>query len=168
MTELNSIEVRNGGRKYYLGILLIWLAIMAVGFLIPEQREGSIDFFFGKWSFAKLPVFFVFIAWPFVCLFYLFDKRVKIRIDREGIWSLKYGSVSWGDIWYFYTKVINRRGDTSGRELLIRLKDTEDRQDKEEVFQLDKKDRTFEDIRAVVEYYAAKYKIEDLGHDTAV
>ena len=56
-------------------------------------------------------------------------------------------------------------GDKSGRELLIRLKDTEDRLDKEEVLRLDKRDKTFKEIRAMIEYYAAKNKIVDLGHE---
>jgi hypothetical protein len=168
LTELNSIEVKAGDKKFYIGLLFVWLVIMAVGFLIPEQRKESIDFFFGKWSFAKLPALFVFTGWPIACFYFLFDKRVKIRIDKDGIWSLKYGSLSWDDIWYFDTKVIVWRGDNSGRQLHIRLKDTKDRLDKEEVFRLEKMDKSFEDIRAMIEYYAAKYKIEDLGHENAV
>ena len=165
MTELNSIEVREGGKKFYIALLLVWFAIIAIAFLIPEQRKGSIEFWFGKWSFGKLPAIFVFGGWPCFCLFHLLDKRVKIRIDKDGIWSLKYGNVSWEDIWYLDTKAIQWKGDKSGRQLHIRIKDTEDRLDKEEFLRLDKKDKTFEEIRAMIEYYAAKYKIEDLGHE---
>jgi hypothetical protein len=168
LTELNLIEVREGGKKYFIGLLLLWLACMAMAFLIPEQRKSSIDFLFGKWSFAKLPAIFVFGGWPCFCLFHLLDKRVKIRIDKDGIWSLKYGNVSWDDIWYFDTKVTVWRNDRSGRELHIRLKDTEDRLDKEEFLRLDKRNKSFEEIRAMIEYYATKYKIEDLGHENPI
>jgi hypothetical protein len=168
LTELNSIEVREGWKKYYLIILFVWFAIIGVAFLIPEQRKGSIDFFLSKWSFSKLPVILVFTAWPSFCLFYLFDKRVKVRIDKNGIWSLKSGNVSWEDIWYFYSTVYKMRNDGDLFKLHIRLKDTEKLLDKEIDLKLHRMDKNFEDIRAVVEYYAAKYKIEDLGHDNEI
>jgi hypothetical protein len=168
LTELNSIEVREGWKKYYLIILFVWFAIMGVAFLIPEQRQGSVDFFFGKWSFAKLPVILVFTGWPSFCLFYLLDKRVKLRIDKNGIWSLKNGNIPWDDIWYFYSTVYRMRNDGDVFKLHVRIKDTEDRQDKEILLRLHRMDKNFEEIRTVVENYATKYNIEDLGHNDEV
>ena len=145
--------------------ILAWVAFLSIGFIIPEQRKGTIDFFFGKWNFAKLPMFLFLIAWLSVCLFYYLDKSIKVRVDSNGVWSKKSGSLSWDDIWYFNSTVCKMRTDGDLYKLHIRLKDTEDRLDKEVIFRFRRMDKTFDEIRPIVEYYAGKYQIQDLGHE---
>ncbi|HEY8969090.1 MAG TPA: hypothetical protein VIM64_08350, partial [Puia sp.] len=109
--ELNSIEVREGWKKYYLIYFFAFLVAFSFVFIIPEQRKDSIDFFFGKWKFAKLPFFLLFAFVPSLCLFYYFDKRVKVRIDSNGIWSRRKGNIVWSDIWYFNSTVCKMRSN---------------------------------------------------------
>ncbi|GGB10542.1 hypothetical protein [Puia dinghuensis] len=168
MTDTNFIEVREGGKKYYLFCFFAILFIFSFGFIIPGQRKESIDFLFGKWNFAKLPFFLAFAFVPSLCLFYFFDKRVKVRIDSNGIWSRKYGNIGWNDIWYFNSTICKMRSDGDIYKLHVRLKDTEERLDKEATLKFRRMDRNFDEIRAVVEYYAGKYQIEDLGHESEV
>ena len=168
LTDTNVIEVREGWKKYYLFYFFAFLLIFSFAFIIPEQRKNSIDFFFGKWSFAKLPFFLMFAFVPSLCLFYYFDMRVKVRIDCNGIWSRKYGNLAWDDIWYFNSTICKMRSDGDIYKLHIRLKDTEDRLDKEATLKVRRMDKTFDEIRTVVEYYANKYQIEDLGHESEV
>jgi hypothetical protein len=166
--ELNSIEVREGWKKYYLFYFFAILFIFSFGFIIPSQRKESLDFLFGKWNFAKLPFLLGFAFVPALCLYYYFDKRVKVRIDGHGIWSKRKGIVAWNDIWYFNSTVCKMRSEGDIYKLHIRLKDTETRLDKEETFKFRRMDKSFDEIRSVLEYYAGKYNIEDLGHESEV
>ena len=49
-------------------------------------------------------------------------------------------------------------------QILVRLKDTETRIDEEVLLKFQNMDKGFDEIRPIVEHYAQKYKIEDLGH----
>ena len=164
MTDIYSIEVRNGGRNKYLFYFFWILFIFSFGFTIPSQRKESMDFFFGKWSFTKLPFFLGVAFVPSLCLFYYFDKGVKVRIDGDGIWSRKNGSITWNEILSYSSTFTKgpRYGDIY--QLFIRLKDTETRIDEEVILKFQNIDKAFGQIRPVVEHYAPKYKIEDLGH----
>jgi hypothetical protein len=166
--DTNSIEVREGWKKYYLFWFFAILLVFSFGFIIPSQRKESLDFFFGKWSFAKLPFILGFAFIPSLCLYYYFDKRVKVRIDSEGVWSRRKGIVAWNDIWYFNSTICKMRSDGDIYKLHIRLKDTEEKSDAEETLKFRRMDKSFDEIRSVVEYYASKYNIEDLGHENEV
>jgi len=161
-----SIEIREGWKGYYLTCFFAIVFIFSLGVIIPEQRKGTIEFFFGKWSFAKLPFLLMFAFIPGLCLFYYFDKRVKVRIDSSGIWSRKNGKLSWDDIWYFNSTVCKMKSDGDVYMLHVRLKDTENRLDREVNLKFRRVDKNFDEIRAVVEYYARKYEIQDLGHES--
>jgi hypothetical protein len=123
---------------------------------VPVGITGYIAYF--------LP--FVFI--PSFCLFYYFDKRVKVRIDSDGIWSRRYGNIPWDDVWYFNCTIMKMGSDGDIYTLHIRLKDTEDRQDKEVRLKFRRMDKSFDEVRGVVEYYAGKYQIQDLGYENEV
>ena len=51
-------------------------------------------------------------------------------------------------------------------KLHVRLKDTENRLDKEVNLKFRRMDKSFDEIRAVLKYYARKYEIRDLGHES--
>ncbi|NNV57144.1 hypothetical protein [Limnovirga soli] len=163
MTELNSIEVREGWKKYYLFSFLAFVGIISVCFLIPSQRQGIIDYFFGKWTIAKLPGFIVLFGIMGLCLFYYFDNRVKLKVDRNGIWTFKHKETPWDDIWYFSTTVCNmKEGDLY--YLKLRLKDKEDRLDKELKIRYRRMDKDFTVVREIISCYAKQHNIQDLGH----
>jgi len=168
LTEIHSIEVREGWKKGYLLFFLTWMFCMSLGFFIPEQRHESIEFFFGKWNFAKLPFISFFVLVPCISLFYYFDKRVKVRIDSNGIWSGKNGSFPWDDIGYFNSTVSKAIGDAATYKLYIRLKDPEGTLGKEVMLKFRRMDKSFDEIRTVVEYYANRFKIGDEGHESEV
>lgn len=164
MTSIYSIEVRTGDRNKYLFHFFLIVFIFSFAFIIPSQRKESTDFFFGKWSFAKLPFFLVFAFVPSVCLFFYFDKGIKVRIDSEGIWSKKYGNIVWSEIYSVYSTFTKgpRYGDIY--QLYVRLQDTEARVDEEVKLKFQNMDKSFDEIRPIVEFYARKYNIEDFGH----
>ncbi|MBS1915533.1 MAG: hypothetical protein JST87_04600 [Bacteroidetes bacterium] len=167
MTELNSIEVREGWKNYYLFGFFAIMTIIISAFVIPSQRQDTINFFFSKWTIAKLPVFIMFIGVMGLCLFYYFDKRVKLKVDKDGIWTVKYKETLWDDIGYFSTTICKmKEGDIY--YLKIRLKDTEDRLDKELKIRYRRMDKDFEEVRQIISYYAAKHNIQDLGHENEI
>lgn len=89
-------------------------------------------------------------------------------MNSDGIWSRRKGNITWSDIWYFSSTACKMRSDGDIHKLHVRLKDTEDRLDAEETFKFRRVDKSFDEIRSVVEYYAGKYNIEDLGHENEV
>jgi hypothetical protein len=163
LTDLQSIEVREGSKKYYFFGLLVWIAIL-ISF-IREQGGDTIDLFSGKWSFRKLEMLLLFTVWPLYCLFFLFDKRIKLRIDKNGIWTIRNNNIFWGDIWYFSSGVYKMRTQANIYYFKVRLRDTETTVDKEIKIRLQRMDKAFEDIRSVIEYYAAKNNVYDMGHE---
>ena len=167
MTELEYIEVREGWKNYYLFGFLGFLTLIIFSCIFPESRQSNIDFFLGKLTLAKLPGFIVIYGIMGLCLFYYFDNRVKLKVDNTGIWTIKYKETPWDDIWYFSTTICKmKEGDLY--YLKIRLKDTENRFDKELKIRYRRMDKEFRQVREVIEHYAIKYSIQDLGHEKEV
>lgn len=164
MTKLNSIEVREGSKKYYLLGVLAFPTIIAIGFIIPSQRQDTIDYFFGQWTVAKLPAFIVLFGIMGICLFYYFDNRIKLRVDKNGIWTRKYKNTPWDDIWYFSSTICKmKEGDIY--YLKLRLKDIDDGLDKELKIRYRRMDKKFENVREIISYYATKHNVLDMGHE---
>lgn len=126
------------------------------------------DFVFGKWSFKKLPFFLWFAFMPSLPLYYYLDRRIKVRIDSEGIWSRRYGNMTWREIWSFSSTFNKGQRYPDIYQLQIRLKDTETRVGEEVTLKFQEMDKRFEEIRSVVEYYARKYEIEDSGNTNLI
>jgi hypothetical protein len=162
-TELNSIEVREGWKGYYLFAFGIW-AFGIIYMLFSPNSQKSINFLFSNWTLAKLPTFIVLLGLPALCLYYYFGKRVKLKVDKEGIWTNRYKTLPWTDIWYFSSTISKmREGDLY--YLKLRLVDTEERLDKEVKIRIRRMDKDFPEIREIVEYYASQNNIKDLGHE---
>lgn len=143
---------------------LAFAAFIAICFIIPSQRQGAIDYFFGKWSIAKLPGHIVLFGIMGFCLFYYFDNRIKLKVNQKGIWTIKYKNIPWNSIWYFSSTICKvKEGDIY--YLKIRLKDTEERVGKEFKIRYRRMDKEFRDVREIISFYTAKYNIQDLGHE---
>jgi hypothetical protein len=159
LTDFLSIEVKDGWKKLCLLGLVFWMIFVAIGF-IPEYRKETMNFLFGKWSFTKLPMFISSACWLLYCLYYYLDKRVKLKIDQNGIWTIKYKDVYWTDIWQFNsTEYKMRRSEGDIYYLFFLLKNG-----KEIKIRLHRMEQNFLDIRSIIEYYAAKHNIIDMGH----
>jgi hypothetical protein len=167
LTDLHFIEVREGWKNYYLFCFLGFVALIIFSCTYPESRQSNIDIFFGKWTFAKLPLLITIYGMMGICLFFYFDKRVKLKIDRNGIWTLKYKEILWTDIWYFNTTILNQR-EGNLYYIKFRLKDTENRFDKEIKIRYRRMDKDFEEVRGVISYFAKTHNIQDLGHENEI
>ena len=131
----------------------------------PSFRKETMDFFFGKLSLLKLPFILIFAIVPCIGLWYLFDKQVKVRIDNDGIWSRKYGTLAWVNICFFSSSICKMRNDGDIYRLHITSKGPDGLLSDEEILTFRRMDKNFDEIRAAVEYYAGKYNIEDKGHE---
>lgn len=165
-TDLTSIEVREGWKKYYLVAFLGWIAFVAAIFII--QPKQTADFFFRTFSMGQIPALFFLIAIPAICIFYYFDTGIKVRIDKDGIWRRKNGIIEWNTIWYFDTTILKDGLDGDTHYLKLKLKDRQDQPGKEITIKFRRIDKSFIDIRDVVCYYAQLHNIDDMGHEKEI
>ena len=125
-TELNiqeNFEIKEGWKGYYLSALIIWIGLIAICFVFEKSRQETINFFFYNWTWIKLPALLMILSIPAVCLFYYFDRRVKLMLNKDGIWTKKHGTLSWKTLLYFYSK----QGYHSGGDIyMIYLKRKEE------------------------------------------
>jgi len=155
------LEVREGWKGYYLFWCFVWFAIIPICLIIPSQRQDTWNFFFRNWNINKWPAFLVLFGIPAICLFYYFDKKVKIRIDALGIWTKKHGTIFWNTIsTYRTTQVYQKEGDQY--TIILQLKEPE--HESEVRIEFRRMNKSIEEIREAISHYAIQYDIGDKGH----
>jgi hypothetical protein len=162
-TDLNTekiLEVRKGGKGYYLFWGIAWVMLILSFFILPSKRQDTIDIFY-NWKLAKLPVFLVIIGIPVICLYNYLDTRVKIKIDDLGIWTKKHGTIFWNDIISYRTKQVYLNEGNLYILILI-LNETDPGREIEIEFK--RMDKSIDEIREVISYYATQCGIENMGH----
>jgi hypothetical protein len=166
MTVLDTLEVRNyKSLKWKTLIVLLLFITVAISGIIQIFSKNFWTAF--KFYYVHALFLFAVIIWGIIyyskSLYY--DKELQLRIDKYGIWTPKYKTWDWKDIWYFnttdeyvgkgdrlYTLEIKlKEGINEGRDYLI--------------LPLDNCDIPKEHIRSVLEKYAVMYGIKDLGHE---
>lgn len=165
-TDPTSIEVREGGKKYYLLGFLGW--ILFVAFIFIVQPKQTADFFLNNFSMGKLPSLFFVIVLPAIGIFYYFNTGIQVKIDKNGVWHKKNGIIEWKNIWHFNTTISKGGLHGNTHYLKLKLKDTPDQSDQEIILKFRRVDKSFIDIRDVVSYYAQQHNIEDKGHEKEI
>ncbi|MES2372569.1 MAG: hypothetical protein V4557_08320 [Bacteroidota bacterium] len=165
-TDLTSIEVREGWKKYYLIGFLGWMAFVAAIFIIWPKQTAF--FFYNTFSMGQTASLFFLIAIPAICIFYYLDTGIKVRIDQNGVWRRKDGIIEWNTVWHFHTTILKSGLSSNTHYLKLKLKDTQDQLDKEITVKFRRTDKKFVDIRDVVSYYAQQHGIEDMGHEKEI
>ncbi len=92
-TDLTSIEVREGSKNYYLLTIIFCIGLLAFN----SQHyfdNGVFDIKKITFHHAFYDVLLI-IAIP-GCIYFYYDKRIKVIIDNTGIWTKKYDAVPWG------------------------------------------------------------------------
>ena len=159
----DTLEIKEGWKGYYIFNFFLWIAVIAVFLIFAKNRQDAFDFFFSNWTWAKLPTFLVIIGIPAICLFYYFDKRVKAKFSNDGIWTKKYGNISWQSISSFYSRqTYSKEGDIY--TICFNRQEQADPSVKEIKIELRRMNTPFDEVRNKISMYAIKYGIEDLGH----
>lgn len=164
-TDLYCLEVHNEKT-------LKWKRLLAIVLFSIAGISIIIQLFFNKFwaSFRPLYLNAVWILGLVVYGIVHWSKsvfelnKVVLRIDKDGIWTPKYGLWQWPDIWYFNT--IDENVGRGERINFLEVKLREGINDGKDylLFSLDDYDVHKEQIRAAFEKYAALYGINDLGH----
>ena len=93
------------------------------------------------------------------------NKELQLKIDKNGIWTPKYKTWKWKDVWYFNTTDEYVGKGERLYTLEIKLKDGMNEGKDYLILPLDNYDIPKEEIRSALEKYAAQYDIKDLGHE---
>ena len=100
----NNLTAKNDRNffLFYLIIAAIPIAGLTYSYLKNPEKE-SLDF---KKDPIWLSIILLFILFLFAYFLYkyFFDKKVKLIIDKDGIWTPKSGLVKWQSVWYMYQK----------------------------------------------------------------
>lgn len=159
----DTLEIKEGWKGYYIFNFILWIAVLAAVLIFTKKRRDAFDFFFSNWTWAKLPTFLVIIGIPAICLFYYFDKRVKVKISNDGIWTKKDGTISWQSFSSFHSQqTYSKDGDIY--TIYFRRKEQAHSSGKEIKIELRRMNTPFNEVRNKIRLYAIKYGIEDIGH----
>ena len=165
-TELESLEVRNYSSLKWKTLIVLLLFIAATISIIIQIASKDFWIHFKSSSvyyFIGLVIMIFGIIYYSKSLYY--DKELQLKIDNEGIWTPKYKTWKWEDIWYFNTKdEFTGNGDRLNT-LEVKLKEGTKNGKEYLLFPLDNYDKPKEQIRKILERYAALNNIQDLGHE---
>ena len=164
-TELDSLEVRNYSSLKWKTIIALLLCAATLTSIIVQISSKNF------WLHFKPSSMFYFVAlsittWGIIyysqSLYY--DKWIQLKIDKDGIWTTKYKTWLWNDIWYFSTSD-EKDGNDRINFLEIKLKDGVNDERNSLLLPLDNYDKSKEEIRSILEKYAALNNVQDLGHE---
>jgi len=94
-----------------------------------------------------------------MCYKYFFDKKVKRIVDKDCIWTSRYGQVQWQSVWYIFQQEI--KGRINQEKLVIKLNED----DKELTLDTTYYDKTAEEILNALKEYSKGFEIQFLGFD---
>ena len=124
-----------------------------------------IDLFHTHFTIVQYFFLLVFLAMFVYPLIKLTDNKVKVRIDKEGIWTKKQGTIPWTSIWYVYSTERTERAMTA-TNLKIKLKESPENPEGKEIrIPLSALDKDLDEVRKTLNYFTQSYGIYDLGHD---
>src|SRR6185503_1782465 len=151
----NELIAKNTTKKnLYIAILFSAIGL----YLLAGPYEKTRVLF--SWNIVFSIILVVWLASGFVFFLYRYlDKRIKLVINKKGIWTKKNGLATWEQVWYFFIKI---GGDkTKIENLVLKLKESETK-----IFiNLNEYDKGKEEILTSFRHYAAQYPINDLGFD---
>ena len=164
-TSIDTLEVYNQKSlkwKTIIALLLFIIAAIRLTILIISK-----DY----WTNFKPASIFWLILLPLLVtgIFYYskslyYNKQVQLKIDQNGIWTPTCKTWFWKDIWYFSTS-----NESNGKYrinfLQIKLKDDVNDKKNSLLLPIDNYDKSKEEIRSIIEKYAALNNVQDLGDE---
>ena len=164
-TDIESLIVRNYRSLKWKTLVALLLCVGTTISIIVQITSKSFWIHFKPLSvyyFTSLALMVLGIIYYSKSIYY--DKWVQLKIDKEGIWTPKYKTWLWNDIWYFCTSD-ERDGDDRVNFLQIKLKDGMNDEKNSLLLPLDNYDKSKEEIRSIMEKYAALHDVKDLGNN---
>jgi|GEM_PF-2217595 len=165
-TQIQSLEVRNSKYiKWAIPFALLVSIVISI-FIIKGilSKKFWLDF-----QPLSLGTFALLVALIWGIIYYsksfYYEKQIQLKINKDGIMIINNQTLLWDDIWYFNTKDENMGRGGRLNTLEIKLKEGVDYKKDFFEFPLDNYDKSKEEIRSIIEYYAAIHDVKDLGHE---
>ena len=135
------------------------IPIVGIGYSIIKDPRQELTGFNKSPIGLSITLIFILFLFGFFFYKYFFDNKIKLIIDKEGIWTPEYEKVKWQSVWYIYQK--ETRGKFAEQILIIKLNE-DDRELKISTSYLDK---TAEDIITAIKEYSKKFNIQFLDKE---
>jgi hypothetical protein len=157
------LELRKA-KLIYILIAFVFFVVVLINLIDKQRRNGVISIFYPNFSWYSLAILLLLLTLIFILIFNLSDNRIKLKISDEGIWTKKYNTIFWKDIWYVST---DEPAGLYGKaiSLTIKLKQNGEGEEGHKFnvglatlnYDIDK-------FWKVMNFYCAKYHVESLGH----
>ncbi len=147
----------------YLFRILVLILIFGVNVLDKSVRNQLLSFFYGS-SWLSLLISGIVLSIISYQIFLFADNRIMLKISDDGIWTKKYGTVSWTEIAYLWELEPLGLYTRNSYSLIIKSKrDFEANSQTEMKIDLSKLNIGKPVLRKVLGQYCGKYGVRDLG-----
>lgn len=158
------LELRKAKFIYFFITFILLLALI-VNVADKQKRADLISSFYPDFTWYSLVILLIVFSIIIYIVFNLLDRKVKLKISEEGIWTKKFGGIAWKEIWYVATEE-SKSSNGKPLSLTIKLKqDQEENTEREYVVQLAGLNYDLKNLWKVMNYYCEKYEIINLGHN---
>jgi hypothetical protein len=154
-----NLTAKNNRKNFLLPLICGAIPIVGLTYSIVKNPENELTEF--KKSPIGLSLFLLFLLFlfGFFCYKYFFDNKTKLIINKEGIWTSKYGQTEWQSVWYIYQKEI--RGKYTEQKLIVKL----NKDDKEIKLDTTYFDKSPDEIIDALKEYSKKFNIQFLDKE---
>jgi hypothetical protein len=154
----DELIVKGPNKKAVLYAIL--MTIPCIGLLAGPISEWIISI---KEHFITVPLLLmVFYGIAAFFWFKVFDRKIKLIINQNGLWTKSTGFVYWESVWYYYLR--ERRTFKAGTfyDLFFKLRDDE----KDYKLEITFLNTDYNKIRRAIKLNARNYNVHELNIDS--
>ncbi|HMC99307.1 MAG TPA: hypothetical protein VKH37_04110 [Ferruginibacter sp.] len=155
----SRFEAKNNRNSFLFYLLFSSIPIAGISYSIISDPKKELAEFNKSPIFCSIFVALFLLFFGFMCYKYFFDKKVKLIVDKDCIWTSRYGQVQWQSVWYIFQQEI--KGRINQEKLVIKLNED----DKELTLDTTYYDKTAEEILNALKEYSKGFEIQFLGFD---
>jgi hypothetical protein len=145
--------------KFLLPLVLSSIPIVGISYDFLKNGKEEVNEF-KKSVFIIGIVILLLFCFSYFLYKYFFDKKIKLAIDNEGIWTPKYGKLKWQEVSYIYQ--IERRGKFISKELVIKLHKNEKKIKLETTFFDKNDDEILESLKECSSKFDVQFLIKEI------
>lgn len=161
-TDLPSLKIRKSKKSY---LLAAGIFIVIIVFNLFNRREEIASLFYPDISILGIVLIVIVLGLLVYLIINLLDNKLRMIISEEGIWTKKYNTIPWADIWYFHTTEHKEKMGVKFETLVLKLKDIESQEGRKLKIRLSMLDISINTLHKALDVYCEKYGIQNLGHD---
>jgi hypothetical protein len=153
----NELIVNGSHKKVILYALLF--SVPCLGFL--TQTLDNLKSFYLENLFVSVLLTSLLYGLAIYFWFMVFDKRIKLIINKNGIWTSKTSLVSWNSLWYYHMKEDFVKGEKY-HLFFFKIKNS----DIDYKVDITFCNKTYVEIINAIKSNSTDYSIIDLGFET--